>query len=197
MFHKPFASPAKATSRHPNWLHALRLNVASRLSKPPLQAGGHTHQRCPRPAVRVCKSAPGSESGIVAISRNRSSTGAEIVVGVRSVERRRHDAVPDQIFRKLVLPLGGHHVRLILGRAKDGVVCGHERSVIVLARVARRAERVRPTEMQAVSRIHLLADDQPRAPPRTLVLERQIAPEHRGACIRQSRQPWFCLQIDT
>src|SRR5262249_2526309 len=118
--------------------------------EPPLQTGGKPHQRCSGPTVRVGKGAARGKGRVVAIGGHRSSAGAEIVMGVRSVEGCRYDVVPDQVLRKLVFPLRSYHVRLVLGGTKNGIIGGHERGVVVLARVAGRAERMRPTEMQTI-----------------------------------------------
>src|SRR5665647_1929981 len=122
----------------------------------------------------------------MAIGGNRSSARAEIVMGVRSVEGRRHSGVPDQVLRVLVLVRRGEHVRLVLRgtvscrglirgwswrKWKCVGVAGRERAVVVLARIAGRAERMRPAEMQTVHGRQFLAHDQPSAVPCTLILE--------------------------
>ena len=107
----------------------------------------------------------------MAIGGNRASTGAEIVMGVRSVEGRRHVGVPDQVVRVLVLVRCREHVRLVFGGTINGTVGGYERGVVVLARIAGRAERMRPAEMQTVHGRQFLAHDQPGAVTCTLILE--------------------------
>ena len=114
-------------------------------------------------------------SRVMAIGDDRSSAGAKIVVGVRSIEGCRHLAVPDQVIRELVLPLCSHHVGLVLVGTKRSAIVGHERAVIVLTGIAGRAESMRPAEVHTVERVQFLAHDKPRAPPRTLILECQIS----------------------
>src|SRR5215475_4311806 len=115
--------------------------------EPPLQTGGNAHQRCPCPAMRGGSEATRRTCGVVAVGGNRPSARAKIVMGIRSVEGCGHDVVPNQVIRELVLPLSGHHVGLILVGTKSGSVGGHKRTVVVLARIARRAECMGPAEI--------------------------------------------------
>ena len=143
--------------------------------EPPLQTGGNAHQRCPGPAMRGGSKATRHTRSVVGVGGNRPSACAKIVVSISSVERRRHDIVPDQVIRELVLPLSGHHVGLVLVGTKSGSVGGHERRVVVLARIAGRAECMRPAEIQAVQGSLIPGPhDKPGAPPRTFVLECHI-----------------------
>jgi hypothetical protein len=73
---------------------------------------------------------------------------------VRSVESCCHHVVPDQILREPVLPLRRNHVRLVLVGSESGAIGGYERGVVVLTRIAGRAERMRPAEMQAVQGVN-------------------------------------------
>src|SRR5260221_3606806 len=140
----------------------------------PLQTGRNPHEGRARPAVGVGSDAARGGGRVVTIGGHRSSAGAEIVMGIRSVEVCRHDVVPDQVLRELVLPLRGDHVGLVLVGTKGGTVVGHEGAVVVLTRISGRCECMRPAEMQTVLAAQFLTHDKPGAPPLTLVLECQI-----------------------
>src|SRR5579864_7646129 len=99
------------------------------------------------------------------------STGAEIVMGVWPIEGRSHRGVPGQVRSVLVLPIKREHVRLVLVRSIARAVRTDERAVVVLTRIARRTERVPPTEVHAVLLPELLFHDQPRAVSGAFVLE--------------------------
>src|ERR1700691_5500527 len=116
-----------------------------------MQAGGNTHQSCTGPAARGEKSAARCAEGIVTIGRNRPSACAEIVMGARSVDGRRHIAVPAQIRAEVTPERRRQHVRLIVVGGESTIAAIEEnRGVVVLSRVAGCPKRMRPTEMHTI-----------------------------------------------
>src|SRR5690349_18131822 len=97
------------------------------------------------------------------ISGDTPAAGSQIVVSTGPVKRCRDVGVPGQVLAELMLVGCGDHVRLILiggkaDRSSRVSLTRHlQRTVVVLARIARRAEGMRPAEMDAVHRRELLA----------------------------------------
>src|SRR5215470_15956228 len=116
---------------------------------------------------------------IMTVGRHPPAPGAEIVVGALLVEGRRHRRIPSQVLVELTLVRAGDHVRLVLssgdkaGGAAEGISDRYD-GVVVLPGIARRAERVRPAEVDSVDVGDLLAHEQPSAVPLTLVLECKV-----------------------
>src|SRR5450759_538531 len=114
---------------------------------------------------------------IVAVGRETSPTGTDIVVRVAMVDRQGGIKVPGELLVQLVLPGERVHV---------GGVSRRQRIVVVLAaRIARRLKGVRPAGAHDVLRTDLLRHREPRAVSLPLVLEFQC----RGKFARHTLPP--------
>src|SRR5438270_9076854 len=141
---------ARGTSR----AFELVFNAAS--LEPPLQAGRNTNQRRAGEASRTCSYSAcrtGALGGIMTISGDAPPPGSEIKMRAWAIKRCRDVGVPGQVLAELMLVGCRDHIRLVLiGCNVDARLRRRLRAVIVLTRIARRAEGVGPAEMDAVHR---------------------------------------------
>jgi len=99
------------------------------------------------------------------VSGDAATAGSQIVMSTGPVKRCRDVGVPGQVLAELVLIGCGDHVRLIVvgSEAADETALGKVAprrglgAVVVLTRIARRVERMRPAEMDTVLWCELLA----------------------------------------
>src|SRR5450631_1076246 len=100
---------------------------------------------------------------VMAVRRDSSAAGAEIIVGVGRIDRVRRIDVPVQGFVEMVFPRNGVHVRVVF-------VGG--RIVIVLpARIARRPSGMCPAYAQIIVRREVLREREPQTVSLPLVLK--------------------------
>ncbi len=112
----------------------------------------------------------------MAICCHATAASAEVKMRARSVERCGDVGVPGQVLAEHVLVGRGDHVRLIVvGSVAADPIRRDQSAVVVLTRIARRAEGVRPAKVHAVLFRELLAREGPRPPAGSLVLELEIA----------------------
>jgi hypothetical protein len=150
----------------------------------PFRSGGNPQQGGAREAMRAGKRAARRARGVVAIGGNRPSARAEIEVRVRSVNGRRRSEIPGEVLAQLPFPRHSVHVcRVIVGSEGRRAWCrgakligasvsgAHQGCGVVLARITLRAERMRPAEMQTIDVSYILAQESPRAVPRSFILE--------------------------
>ncbi len=115
------------------------------------------------------------------VSGDAATAGSQIVVSTGPVKRCRDVGVPGQVLAELMLIGCCHHVGLVLigSEAADVIWPNTPRrgqgAVVVLTRITLRPECVRPTEMDAVRRCELLAEECPGSPARSFILECEIA----------------------
>src|ERR1700720_1550201 len=96
------------------------------------------------------------------VSGDAATAGSQIVMSTGPVKRCRDVGVPGQVLAEHVLIGDGDHVGLVVvGSEAAGVGCCAPRrgqgAVVMLTRITRRVERMRPAEMDAVRGRELLA----------------------------------------
>ena len=112
----------------------------------------------------------------MAIGCHAATAGTQIVVRAGSIKRRRDVGVPGQVLAELVLPGRSDHIGLVVIRGeKASSAISRQNAVIGLTGIARRAEGMGPAEMHAVYWRDWLAQERPRPPARSLVLEGEFA----------------------